>query len=869
MAEDQDKQKPKTTLIKHRKDEHDTHADDAERKKVRVVVRRKGAKPKAKKPAETKPTEEAGTEGAAKSKSDYKPSVVRKADEIPPSVREQPRTRKQEPAEKPVTESATAAPETEQPSPQAKKPEGEAKPTTKRREAQPAKAKAEAKADAKAGPEKKDERQEKRNRFTVSNYKEPPPSVRESVRTGRGTGQPGARSTRTEGGRPGGRGGRPSGPRTGGPPRSFRGPRPGGPRPGGPPPPAEDKKPGGKKFYKSKKREYPRREKHQEKEIRYKQKKPAPRANPIPKEIDIMEVITVSELAKKMNLKASDLIGKLMGMGMMVTINQQIDAETASLLAEEYGCKVNIVSLYDETIIETADDKDEDLVIRPPVVTIMGHVDHGKTKLLDTIRSTNVVGGEFGGITQHIGAYQVTVNDDQIITFLDTPGHEAFTMMRARGAQVTDIVILVVAANDGVMPQTREAIDHARAAGVPIIVAVNKVDLPDANPDRVKQQLSELDLMPEEWGGNTLFVEVSALKATGIEELLESVVLQSEILELRANFTRDAEGTIIESRIDPGRGTVSTVLIQRGTLKVGDSFVAGVYPGKVRSMFNDRGERVKEAGPAMPVEILGFTGIPEAGDPFQVTENEKVARQVGDKRQELKKVEEARNVKKITLDNLYDSIQEGEVDELRVIIKGDVHGSVEAIRASLEKLSTRAIRLSVIRAAAGAINDDDVRLAAASEAIVIGFHVRPTPSAQQLAEQEKVEIRKYNIIYDVVDDIRNAMEGMLAPDYEEKTIGEVEVRDTFKVPKIGVIAGCYVTSGSIKRNSSVHIIRDGVEIYTGKVSSLKRFKDDAREVDAGYECGVGVENYNDIKAGDRLEVFEMEEIAKTLEDTNG
>ncbi len=859
MAEDQDKQKPKTTLIKHRKDEREGADDD--RKKVRVVVRRKVTKPKSRKPDTERPASSDVTTAPGER---YKPSVVRKADDIPPSVREQGRPRKQEQAPEQKTESAHGALEPTQP--------------TARKEPEAPRAREEA-------PKPKQERREEpvspRSRFTVNDYKEPPPSVRESVRLGRGTGQPGSRPPR-EGGRPGGpsfrdrsSGLRPGGPtrpggpsRPGGPPRGFRGPRPGG-APGGGPPPAEDKKPGGKKFYKSKRREYPRRDKHQEKEIRLKQKKTAPRANPIPKEIDIMEVITVSELARKMNLKASDLIGKLMSMGMMVTINQQIDAETASILAEEYGCKVNIVSLYDETIIETDADTDEDLETRPPIVTIMGHVDHGKTKLLDTIRSTNVVAGEFGGITQHIGAYQVSVRDDQMITFLDTPGHEAFGMMRARGAQVTDIVILVVAANDGVMPQTREAIDHARAASVPIIVAVNKIDLPEANPDRVKQQLSDLDLMPEEWGGSTLFAEVSALQGLGLEELLDSVLLQAEILELRANHECDAEGTVIESRIDPGRGTVSTVLIQRGTLKVGDSFVAGVYPGKVRSMFNDRGERVSEAGPAMPVEILGFTGIPHAGDPFQVTGTEKMARQVGDKRQELKKVEEARNVKKITLDNLYDSIQQGTIDELRVIIKGDVHGSVEAIQASLERLSTSEIRLSVIRAAAGAINDDDVRLAAASDAIILGFHVRPTPSAQHLADQEKVEIRKYNIIYDVVGDIRNAMEGMLAPDYKERTLGQVEIRDTFRVPKAGVIAGCYVTDGVIKRNSSVHVIRDGVQVYTGKVSSLRRFKDDAREVEAGYECGVGVDNYNDLKVGDRLEVFEMEEIAKTLEDTNG
>ncbi|HKJ86876.1 MAG TPA: translation initiation factor IF-2 [Spirochaetia bacterium] len=858
MAEDQDKQKPKTTLIKHRKDEHE---DDGDRKKVRVVVRRKVTKQRAK-PAETESTSApaAGPRADKPSGTEYRPSVVRKADEIPPSVREQPRPRKQEPAPAPetITESASAAPASSEPAVE-KKAEPKAEAPAEKPRTKPA-----------GGAS---ETPQKRNRFTVSNFKEPPPSVRESVRTGRGTGQPGARPPRPEGARTGppragGRPGapRPGGSRPGGPPRPFR---PGAPRPGGGPPPAEDKKPGGKKFYKSKKREYPRRDRHAEKEIHFKQKKNAPKANPVPKEIDIMEVITVSELARKMNLKASDLIGKLMGMGMMVTINQQIDAETASLLADEYGCKVNIVSLYDETIIETAEDKEDELGTRPPVVTIMGHVDHGKTKLLDTIRSTKVVEGEFGGITQHIGAYQVKVRDDQLITFLDTPGHEAFTMMRARGAQVTDIVILVVAANDGVMPQTREAIDHAKAAKVPIIVAVNKIDLADANPDRVKQQLSDLDLMPEEWGGSTLFAEVSALKGDGIDSLLEQIILQSEILELRANHDRAAEGTVIESRIDPGRGTVSTVLIQRGTLKVGDSFIAGVYPGKVRSMFNDRGERVTEAGPAMPVEILGFTGIPQAGNPFQVTENEKTARQVGDKRQELRKVEEARNVKKITLDNLYDSIQEGEIDELRVIIKGDVHGSVEAIQATLEKLSTREIRLSVLRSAAGAINDDDVRLAAASEAIVVGFHVRPTPSAQQLADQEKVEIRKYNIIYDVVDDIRKAMEGMLAPDYKEKTLGKVEVRDTFKVPKIGVIAGCYVTDGLVRRNSSVHVIRDGVQVYTGKITSLKRFKDDAREVESGYECGIGVENYNDLKVGDQLEAFEMEAIAKTLEDSNG
>jgi translation initiation factor IF-2 len=576
-----------------------------------------------------------------------------------------------------------------------------------------------------------------------------------------------------------------------------------------------------------------------------------------------MEVITVSELARKMNLKASELIGKLMGMGMMVTINQQIDAETAEILAGEYNCNVKIVSLYDETLIETVDDKEGDLAERPPIVTVMGHVDHGKTKLLDAIRSTNVVGDEFGGITQHIGAYKVVVRDQEVV-FLDTPGHEAFTLMRARGAQITDIVILVVAANDGVMPQTVEAIDHAKEAKVPIIVAVNKVDLPEANIDRVKQQLSEYNLIPEDWGGNTLFCEISALKKQGIDELLESILLQAEILELKSNYDCRAEGRVLESRVDHGRGIVSTVIIQRGTLKVGDAFVAGVYPGKVRAMFNDRGQKIDEAPPATPVEILGFTGVPDAGSPFQVTESERQARQVGTKRQELEKQGEAQNVKKITLDNLYDSIQQGSVQELKVIVKGDVHGSVEALRQSLEKQSTKDIRLVVIHAAAGAIVENDVNLAAASNAIIVGFHVRPTPKALSLAEQEKVDIRKYNVIYDAVEDIRSAMEGMLAPDLKEEVIGTVDVRDTFKVPKLGVIAGCYVTSGKVKRNAQVRVYRDNIELFTGKIGSLKRFKDDAKEVDANYECGIGIDNYNDLKVGDTLEVFEIREIAKKL-----
>jgi translation initiation factor IF-2 len=631
---------------------------------------------------------------------------------------------------------------------------------------------------------------------------------------------------------------------------------------------AEEVKHGAKKFFKTRKKtgyQRKREEEHQEKLLPLK-KKVVQRANPVPKEISILEAISVSELAKKMNLKASDLIAKLMGMGMMVTINEQIDAETAAILADEYNCKVNVVSLYDETVIEEEEDLEENLEPRSPIVTVMGHVDHGKTKLLDSIRKTNVVDSEHGGITQHIGAYTVEFAQGKI-TFLDTPGHEAFTSMRARGAQITDIVVLVVAADDGVMPQTVEAINHAREANVPIVVAINKMDLEDANPERVKQQLAEYDLLPEEWGGHTLYAEVSALKNTGISSLLETILLQAEILELKANYNCRALGKIVESKIDLGRGIVATVLIEKGTLRTGDSFIAGIYPGKVRAMFNDKGERIENATPSAPVEILGFTGLPNAGDPFHVTESEKAARQIGLKRQELKKMENASNVNKITLDNLYDQIKQGEVQELKVIVKGDVHGSVEALQLSLEKLSTNEIRLVVIHSSAGAINDNDVLLAAASNAIIIGFHVRPTPSATSIAEREKVEIRRYSVIYDAVDDIRSAMEGLLAPELKEELIGVAEVRDTFKVPKVGIIGGCYVANGKIQRGAQAHLIRDGVEIYTGKIASLKRFKDDVREVESGFECGISIENFNDIKVGDQLEVFEIKKLAKKLEES--
>lgn len=598
----------------------------------------------------------------------------------------------------------------------------------------------------------------------------------------------------------------------------------------------------------------------------YKKKQTTP-ASVVPKTIDIMETISVSDLARKMNLKASDIIGKLMGMGMMVTINQSIDSDTATLVASEYGCEVHLVSLYDETVIESDKGNVENHQVRPPIVTVMGHVDHGKTKTLDAIRKTNVVAGEAGGITQKIGAYQVHT-EKGTITFLDTPGHEAFTMMRARGAQITDIVVLVVAADDGVMPQTMEALSHAKDAKVPIIVAVNKIDKPDANPDRVMTQLSEQGLTPEEWGGDTMYVKISALKGQGIDDLLDAILLHAEVLELKAPYDTRAEGKVIESRVDQGRGVVASVVVQSGTLKIGDPIVAGIYSGRVRAMFNDHGERVDEALPSMPVEVLGLEAMPNAGDPIQVTESEKDARAISAKRQELKRFEAAKAVKKTSLDTLFKDIEDKEMREFKVIIKADLQGSAEALKASLEKLSTPEIRLAVIHSSAGAINESDVTLAAADEnAIIIGFNVRPTPKAKLLAEQEKVEIRKYNIIYKCVEEITAAMEGMLKPDTKEEVTGSVEVRNTFRVPKVGLIAGCYVTDGVVKRTSSVNLIRDGIVKFTGKITSLKRFKDDAKEVTYGYECGIGLENWQDIQVGDVLEVFEFVEVARKLGDS--
>jgi translation initiation factor IF-2 len=829
MAEEEEKKqdKPKATLIKHKKTQA-PQSDSSNKEQEQQQTAEKGEQPEEKKA-------DSSQEGKQEKK---KVVVVRKKPKKSARV-----VAKKSSAKQSETEGETKSPARETPAEK----EAEQKPAEEQKPAKPAAKTPEEIAQDQFRQEKSTPQQESAQPSSTARA----PQQQRSGQQARGQRQQRAPEQKKEGGRS-------QEPSRGGGRRE--------PAAKESTPAAEQKKPAGKKFKAKKKGGYRSKKEEKEKDLQLhkkKQQQQPKRPNPIPSQIDIMEVITVSELAKKMNVKASELIGKLMNMGMMVTINQQIDAETAEILASEYGCKTNIVSLYDETIIETESDENAELKPRPPIVTVMGHVDHGKTKLLDAIRTTNVVDDEHGGITQHIGAYKIERDKGEIV-FLDTPGHEAFTLMRARGAQLTDIVVLVVAANDGVMPQTVEAINHAKEAGVPIIVAINKTDLPEANPDRVKQQLSEYDLLPEEWGGETLFNEISALNHTGIDELMETILLQAEVLELNANYECRAEGKVLESQVDHGRGIVSTVVIERGTLRVGDAFVAGVYPGKVRAMFNDKGEKVEEATPGDPVEILGFTGIPDAGSPFQVTESERHARQVGSKRQELEKQGEAQNVKKVTLDNLYDSIQQGEIKELKVIIKGDVHGSVEALQTALEKLSTNEIKLNVIHASAGAIIENDVNLAAASNAIIVGFHVRPTPKAQSLAEEEKIDIRKYNVIYDVVDDIKNAMEGMLAPDIKEEVIGNAEVRDTFKVPKVGTIAGCYVTEGKVRRNAQVHLIRDGVEIHNGKIDSLKRFKDDAREVEAGYECGIGIENYNDIRVGDQIEVYELQEIAKKL-----
>jgi len=579
--------------------------------------------------------------------------------------------------------------------------------------------------------------------------------------------------------------------------------------------------------------------------------------------IKVSDSITVGELAKRMGAKATDLIRALMKLGSMVTINHPLDFDTASILAADFGYEIENVAVDLDEIIELIPDTPESLRKRPPVVTIMGHVDHGKTSLLDAIRETNVIAGEAGGITQHIGAYDVELNGRKI-TFLDTPGHEAFTAMRARGAKVTDIVILVVAADDGVMPQTREAINHSKAAEVPIIVAINKIDKPGASPERVKRELTDQGLVAEEWGGDVTMVEVSAKKRLNLEELLEMVLLQADVMDLKANPDKAARGTIVEGKLDKGRGPVATILVQEGTLKLGDYCVVGVHSGRVRAMQNDRGDKVLEAGPSMPVEVIGLSGVPDAGDVFVALADEKQAKEIATLRQIKQRETELAKHSKLSLEDLYKQIQSGEVKDLNVIVKGDVQGSVEAVGETLRKLSTDAVRLNVIHSGVGAITETDVNLATASNAIIIGFSVRPEVKAQNMAEKEGVDIRLYNIIYNAVDDIKKAMEGLLSPVFKEKYLGRAEVREVFSVPKVGNIAGSYILDGKMLRNSQVRLLRDNVVIYTGKLSSLRRFKDDAKEVAAGYECGIGLENYNDIKDGDIIEAFEMEKFAATL-----
>jgi translation initiation factor IF-2 len=579
--------------------------------------------------------------------------------------------------------------------------------------------------------------------------------------------------------------------------------------------------------------------------------------------IRIAEVIAVGDLAKRMGVKGGELIKKLMEMGVLVNINQLIDADVASLVAGEFGYEVEKVSLERQDLLERKEDLPEQLKFRPPVVTIMGHVDHGKTMLLDAIRKTNVVEGEAGGITQHIGAYDVELENGHVV-FIDTPGHEAFTAMRARGAQVTDVVVLVVAADDGMMPQTKEAIDHARAAKVPIVVAINKIDKPTANPEKVKKDLSEYELVPEQWGGSTLFAEVSAKQKTGIKELLDSILLQAEVLELRANPDKPSRGVIIESKLDKGRGPVATVLVQEGTLKAGDAFIAGSHYGRVRAMLNDKGKKIEKAPPSTPVEVVGFTDIPEAGEAFIVVSEERLAKQISLYRQEKIRQKELSKLSKVSLEELYDKIKKGEVKELNVIIKADVQGSIEAVKEALEKISTDAVKVSILHDAVGGITETDVNLASASNAIIIGFNVRPGPKAQSLAEQEHVDVRTYSIIYDAVNDIKNALEGLLEPTYKERILGRAQVIQVFSVRKVGTVAGSLVTDGKVVRGSHARLLRDNVVVHDGRIVSLRRFKDDMKDCNQGLECGIGIENFNDIKLGDVIESYEMEEVQSRL-----
>ncbi|HCC69594.1 MAG TPA: translation initiation factor IF-2 [Bacteroidales bacterium] len=580
--------------------------------------------------------------------------------------------------------------------------------------------------------------------------------------------------------------------------------------------------------------------------------------------LKVTEFVSVNELATMMDIPVTDIIGTYMNLGLFVSINQRLDAETMSLVAEEFGYEVNFISAELLDAVREEEDKPEDQESRPPIVTVMGHVDHGKTKLLDHIRNTNVIAGEAGGITQHIGAYSVSLDGRKQITFLDTPGHEAFTAMRARGAQITDIAIIVVAADDGVMPQTVEAINHAAAAGVPIIFAINKIDKPTANPEKIKEELANMNYLVEDWGGKYQSQEISAKEGINIDELLEKVLLEAEMLELKANPNKKATGTIIESSLDKGRGYIATVLVKSGTLKIGDIVLAGSYYGHIKAMYNERGNKIDEASPASPVLILGLDGAPQAGDKFNVMETDREAKEIANKRTQLQREQGMRTQKHITLDEIGRRIAIGNFQELNIIVKGDVDGSVEALSDSLIKLSTEEIQVNIQHKAVGQISESDILLAAASNAIIIGFQVRPSLSARKLAEKEEIDIRLYSIIYDAINEIKSAMEGMLSPEMREEITCTVEVRETFKITKVGTIAGCYVREGKITRNTKVRIIRDGIVIYTGELGSLKRFKDDVKEVSSGYECGLNIQNFNDIKVGDFVEGYQEIEVKKTL-----
>jgi len=584
----------------------------------------------------------------------------------------------------------------------------------------------------------------------------------------------------------------------------------------------------------------------------------------IKRRVKVDDAIVLAELAKRMGIKANEMIQKLMGMGVMATVNQTIDYETASLLATEFGYEVERASFEEDILIDRIKDTSEQLIQRSPVVTIMGHVDHGKTSLLDVIRTSKIADAEAGGITQHIGAYYVNTPNGDIV-FLDTPGHEAFTAMRSRGAKVTDIVILVVAADDGVMPQTIEAINHSKMAEVPVIVAINKIDKPDADPERVKRELSENGIVAEEWGGDAIFVNVSAKEQTGINELLEMILLQVEVLELKSNPNKLAIGHVVEAKLDSGRGPVATILVQEGTLKTGDSVVCGLYYGKIRAMTNDMNKPVSVAGPSMPVEIQGLTGVPEAGDELIALSDEKNAKQISVHRFQKQRAKELAKSSRLNLEGLYAQLEKGEVKDINLIIKADVHGSIEALKDALSKLSTDAVNVNIIHAATGSVSESDVSLAAVSNGVIIGFNVRPSAKVHAFAKEEMVDMRFYDVIYDAIKNVKNAMVGLMDSTFKEVVLGRAHVRDTFVIPKVGTIAGAYVTDGKIQRGQSVRLLREGVIKCDGKLSSLKRFKDDAKEVQHGYECGMGIENYNDIKVDDVIECYFLEEIKPTLE----